>query len=42
MPAEYDYKQNAKPVKEVGATITIALQKTPAGWRIASWAWSRG
>ena len=42
MPAQYNYKQNAKPVKEVGATITIALQKTPAGWRIASWAWSRG
>ncbi|MGH9494063.1 MAG: hypothetical protein ACRD3B_03625 [Candidatus Sulfotelmatobacter sp.] len=41
MPSEYDYKQNGKPVKEAGATETIALQKVATGWRITAWTWSR-
>lgn len=41
MPAAYDYKQNGKPMKEAASTLTVALQKTAAGWRIASWAWGK-
>jgi hypothetical protein len=42
LPASYSYKQNGKPVKEAGATLTIALQKSGNNWRITAWAWSRG
>lgn len=42
LPASYSYQQNGKPVKEAGATITIALQKSGNNWRITAWAWSRG
>jgi hypothetical protein len=27
---------------ETGATLTIVLSKTAAGWRINSWAWTAG
>ena len=26
---------------ETGSIITIALQKSPAGWRITAWAWAK-
>jgi len=42
LPASYNYQQNGKPVKETGATLTIALQKSANNWRIAAWTWSRG
>ncbi len=42
LPASYSYKQNGKQVKEAGATLTIALQKSGNNWRITAWAWSRG
>jgi len=42
LPASYSYKQNGKPVKEAGATLTIALQKSGNNWRITAWTWSRG
>ena len=42
LPASYSYKQNGKPVKEAGATLTIALQKSGNNWRITAWSWSRG
>jgi len=42
LPASYSNKQNGKPVKEAGATLTIALQKSGNNWRITAWSWSRG
>jgi ketosteroid isomerase-like protein len=39
-PATYEYKLNGKPVKQSGATLTVALQKTAPGWRITGWTWS--
>ena len=41
VPANYTWKQNGKPMKEVGSTLTVALQKTASGWRITSWSWSK-
>ena len=41
VPAIYAYKMHGKPVKETGATMTLALQKGGAGWRIAGWAWTK-
>jgi hypothetical protein len=40
-PATYMYKKNGKPVREAGSIITLALQKSPAGWRITGWAWAK-
>ncbi len=40
-PATYTYKKNGKPVKEAGSIITLALQKSSAGWRITGWAWAK-
>ncbi|SRR5258706_4582222 len=37
----YSYKLNGKPMKETGSTMTVALQKTPAGWRMTAWTWSK-
>jgi ketosteroid isomerase-like protein len=39
--ANYSYKQRGKPVKEVGSTFTLSLQKLAAGWRITGWAWAK-
>jgi ketosteroid isomerase-like protein len=39
--ANYTYKQKGKPVHEAGSTITIALRKEAAGWRITAWAWAK-
>jgi hypothetical protein len=41
IPSDYAFKQNGKPIKEVGSTFTFALQKGAAGWRIIGWAWSK-
>lgn len=41
VPADYTYKQNGKPMKEKNSILTIALQKTGAGWRIAAWTWAK-
>ena len=41
VPASYKYKEHGKPVSETGSTFTVALQKGPAGWLIAGWAWSK-
>ena len=40
-PATYAYKKAGKPVKEAGAKLTVALQKTSAGWRMTGWAWTK-
>ncbi len=39
VPTDYSYKIHGKRVVERG-TIVYALTRTPAGWRIASWAFS--
>jgi ketosteroid isomerase-like protein len=39
--ANYTYKQNGKANKEIGSTLTVALQKQAAGWRMTGWAWTR-
>lgn len=41
IPADYTYKKQGKVVKETGSTLTIALQKGTAGWRIVGWSWAR-
>ena len=41
VPADYSYKQKGKPVKETGSLLTVALQKSAAGWRITGWSWSK-
>jgi ketosteroid isomerase-like protein len=38
--ANYDWKQQGKPMKQTGATFTFVLQRTAAGWRITGWTWS--
>ena len=38
IPAKYTYKIHGKPQKQ-SAIWTLALHKTPAGWRITAWAW---
>lgn len=40
--ADYKYKQKGKKVSQKGATMTVALQKSAAGWRITGWAWATG
>jgi ketosteroid isomerase-like protein len=40
VPANYDYKQKGKKVSQKGSTLTAALQKGQAGWRITAWTWS--
>jgi ketosteroid isomerase-like protein len=41
VPADYRWKQNGKPMKETGSTLTLTLRKGADGWRITSWAWAR-
>jgi hypothetical protein len=41
VPANYAFKQKGKPVKETGSTLTLALQKGAAGWRITAWTWTK-
>lgn len=42
VPASYSYKQNGKPMKEMGSFLAVVLQKGPDGWRMISWAWTKG
>jgi len=39
-PMTYTFKQHGKPVKET-ASFAVALKRTPTGWRIAGWAFSK-
>ena len=41
VPATFTYKQHGKPQEEIGSTLTVALQKEAAGWRMTGWAWTR-
>jgi len=40
VPANYDYKVKGKKTSQKGSTVTAALARTAAGWRITGWAWS--
>lgn len=41
VPANYTYKKRGKPAKEIGSTLTVALQKGEGGWRMTGWAWTK-
>jgi hypothetical protein len=42
VPTEYAFKEKGKAVKEKNATLSVALQKGAAGWRIVAWTWAKG
>ena len=42
VPATYEFTQKGKAVKQTHSTLTVALQKGAAGWRIVAWTWSKG
>jgi len=42
VPATMAFKVHGKQVKQTGAIFTVALRKSAEGWRITSWAWSKG
>jgi len=42
VPTNYTFKVKGTPDKETGSTLTIALQKSGAAWRITGWAWTKG
>jgi ketosteroid isomerase-like protein len=42
VPATMTFKLKGKKVTQSGAFFTVALRKLPAGWRLASWAWTKG
>jgi len=41
VPAVWSYKSKDIPIRHA-ATITFALRRTSAGWKIAGWSWNRG
>jgi ketosteroid isomerase-like protein len=41
VPTDYEYKRNGQPAKETGSMLTVALQKSAAGWRITAWSWAK-
>jgi ketosteroid isomerase-like protein len=42
VPATMTFKHNGRQVIQSGAVFTLALRNLPSGWRIASWAWTKG
>lgn len=42
VPATMTFNVKGTKVTQTGAIFTVALQKTPGGWRVAAWAWSKG
>ena len=42
LPATMTFKIKGKPVKQSGASFTVALRRVDGDWRIASWAWTKG
>lgn len=42
LPATMKFKVHGKQITQSGAVFTMALRKFTDGWRIASWAWSKG
>ncbi len=41
LPAQFSYKMHGKPTTERNAVFTVTLRKSPNGWRITGWAWSK-
>jgi hypothetical protein len=41
LPASFTYKQKGKTIKSSGNVLTVALQKTAAGWRMTGWSWAQ-
>jgi hypothetical protein len=41
IPADHSFKQNGKPVGEVGSIITVTPHNGTAGWLITGWAWAK-
>ncbi|HEY7111514.1 MAG TPA: hypothetical protein VIA45_01160 [Thermoanaerobaculia bacterium] len=41
VPTEYGYTMKGKPVKEMGSTLAVTLQKGASGWLITAWAWAK-
>lgn len=37
----FTFKQKGKPVGETGSILTLAMQKSQAGWRITGWSWAK-
>src|SRR5262249_37820527 len=42
IPATMTFKLKGKLVTQSGAILTLALRQLPDGWRLASWAWTKG
>jgi ketosteroid isomerase-like protein len=42
VPATMKFKVHGKQVIQSGAVFTVALRRLSTGWRIASWAWTKG
>lgn len=42
VPTTMSFKLKGTPITQSGATFTVALRKLDDGWRIASWAWTKG
>lgn len=41
-PATMTFTLKGRQVTQSGAFFTVALRRLPAGWRVASWAWTKG
>jgi ketosteroid isomerase-like protein len=41
VPTTYSFKQNGKPVKESGSTMTVTLHKGASGWQVTAWTWAK-
>ena len=42
VPTSFAYKGNGKPMSQNGATLTLVLHRSGAGWRITAWTWTDG
>lgn len=42
VPATMTFTEHGKPVTQSGSIFTVALRKVAEGWRITSWAWTKG
>jgi hypothetical protein len=42
VPATMMFKVGGKQVTQSGALFTLALLELAEGWRIATWAWTKG
>ncbi|HEY1976302.1 MAG TPA: hypothetical protein VGG89_07155 [Candidatus Baltobacteraceae bacterium] len=42
VPTTFSYQHKGSTVKQNGATWTLVLKNTSAGWRITAWAWGAG